>query len=288
MEFAVDEVEAEARATQFLNLDPFPSIVPALLSSAEIEDYARITAMIHPFAKKDLKSASYSISAIKRQIIWDENDKYKVTELNGEKDYEFPANSISFIQLQHKLRLPHYIAARFNLTITHVHRGLLLGTGPLIDPGFAGQLLIPIHNLTSAPYRLKADEPLIWLEFTKTTWVQGPPKVGQLDDDNNLVFHRRGTFTPFSEDKKNRDYRVYLDRANRLNPIRSSIPTMAAKAETAANRATSTINFVQWAGGLAFAGLLFALVSAYLQTHSIVQDAHSLSISAREALSTLR
>src|SRR5579862_2004284 len=110
MNFA-DDNEADARAAQFLNFDPFPEIAPALLSSAEIEDYVRITAMIHPFERKWLKSASYSISAIGRQIIWNADEEFEVTEPMGEKPCVFPANSISFIELKHKLRLPHYIAA---------------------------------------------------------------------------------------------------------------------------------------------------------------------------------
>ena len=59
------------------------------------------------------------------------------------------------------MRLPNYIAVQFNLRITHVHRGLLLGTGPLVDPGFHGKILIPLHNLTSEKYIIRADEGLI-------------------------------------------------------------------------------------------------------------------------------
>ena len=66
-----------------------------------------------------------------------------------------------------KLLLPEYIAARFNLHIRHVHKGLLLGTGPLIDPGFSGRILIPLHNLTDNDYELSGGDGIIWVEFTK-------------------------------------------------------------------------------------------------------------------------
>jgi hypothetical protein len=81
-----------------------------------------------------------------------------------------PANPITFVQVEPEFRLPNYIALRFNLRITHVHRGLLLGTGPLVDPGFRGKLLIPMHNLTASDYELATKEALIWIEFTKTTY----------------------------------------------------------------------------------------------------------------------
>ena len=58
------------------------------------------------------------------------------TEVSDINSYVFPENSITFVQIESKIRLPNYIALRFNLRIQHVHRGLLLGTGPLVDPGF--------------------------------------------------------------------------------------------------------------------------------------------------------
>ena len=51
--------EAEERANTYQDSDPFSSIPMGLLSSAEIHDYARVTALIHPFYEGALKSASY-------------------------------------------------------------------------------------------------------------------------------------------------------------------------------------------------------------------------------------
>ena len=65
--------------------------------------------------------------------------------------------------------LPEYIAVRFNLHIRYVHKGILLGTGPLVDPGFFGRLLIPLHNLTDNNYVLEGGKGIIWVEFTKVS-----------------------------------------------------------------------------------------------------------------------
>ena len=80
---------------------------------------------------------------------------------------ELPGNSIAYLWMKEKLLLPEYIAARFNLHIRHVHKEILLGTGPLVDPGFFGNLLIPLHNLTNNDYELDGGEGIIWVEFTK-------------------------------------------------------------------------------------------------------------------------
>lgn len=274
------ETEEDSRARQYQDLDPFPDIPPALLSSAEIEDYARVTGMVAPFKRGGLKSASYAVAATGHQYIWHEDGRFEDFTLSEKSQCVFPAKSISFIELQHKFRLPNYIAARFNLTITHVHRGLLLGTGPLIDPGFEGRLLIPIHNLTDADYPILASEDLIWMEFTKTTFR-----------GKSQPHARRGAFVPFPESKKNRTSETYFRRANGLNPIRSSIPQAILKAENEATNASGAAaaaertvrklsNLVTIGGGIGLFAALATFAAVGYQVNSIVQDAHSINQSA--------
>jgi hypothetical protein len=69
--------------------------------------------------------------------------------------------------------MPVYIVGRFNLLIRDVYRGLLVGTGPLVDPGFVGRLSIPLHNFTSNEYLLRAGEDFVYFEFTKLSWTNG-------------------------------------------------------------------------------------------------------------------
>jgi hypothetical protein len=141
------------------------------------------------------------------------------------------------VQVEPLFRLPDYIALRFNLKITHVHRGILLGTGPLIDPGFEGRLLIPLHNLTTNEYSLECGEGLIWIEFTKTSRL--PVAGGEAVNAHGLG--RRGKYVPFPESKKNLPPKYYLAGASPHAPIRSSIPEVIrenAKAAQDAARAS--------------------------------------------------
>lgn len=163
--------EAERRAGKYRHKDPFAKIDKALLSSEHIKAYVKQTGMVHPFDDSDgrLKSASYEVNAGNQFIYWDKEGKKIVQEISKNGIFTLPPNSISFVQIDIEFRLPQYIAVRFNLRITHVHRGILLGTGPLVDPGFHGNLLVPLHNLTSDPYTIQGDEGLIWMEFTKTS-----------------------------------------------------------------------------------------------------------------------
>ena len=47
--FATTDQEAVARFQKYRDLDPFPSVPPTLLNSAEIADYVAATGMIYPF-----------------------------------------------------------------------------------------------------------------------------------------------------------------------------------------------------------------------------------------------
>ena len=120
--------------------------------------------------------------------------------------------------------MPDFIALRFNLQIQHVHRGLLLGTGPLVDPGFWGKLCIPLHNLTDQDYEIPKEEGLIWLEFTKTTLP-----TDKTDD-------ARVPLEGISHDEKGHwDIEKFLNKAasqyrGHKVPIKSSLPTMFSEA----------------------------------------------------------
>jgi deoxycytidine triphosphate deaminase len=292
-----EERLAEERSRKWQLEDPFPEIVPALLSAVEIRNYARVTGMIHPYDDSRLKAASYSAGMGGTFVRW-ESDKRIEEDIQSLSEIVLPANSISFVQTDITFRLPHYIALRFNLQISHVHRGILLGTGPVVDPGFEGKLLIPLHNLTSTNYAIPITEPLIWIDFTKTTFRR-PVKQRGYDSSGWEAFL-------FPDRKKHLTADQYFRRANNLNPIESSIPEairqMAAEAKQAGDDASSAKNDAEAAkkaavdtkeqsdkadkrlfriglAGLAAVGL--AVLAIYLQSVGVVQDAASTINDAR-------
>src|SRR5438552_3285248 len=116
LDFARSEAEAIDRATWFKRFDPFPKVPPALLSSAEIEDYIRVMAMLFPFRRDDraLKPASYEVRPGQKFVCWQEDDDLIEEDIAEDGTYELPANSIRYMQIEPRIRLPDYIAIRFN------------------------------------------------------------------------------------------------------------------------------------------------------------------------------
>lgn len=292
LDFAQTKEEAEARYDRFVSKDPFPDIAPALLNSADIYDYVRATGMVCPFEpdpnRGKLKSASYEADFLGDLHLVKANETYEIQTIKVGDIYELPRNSIAFLFLETTFRLPDYIAARFNLRISLIHAGLLLGTGPLIDPGFAGRLLIPLHNLTSDPYPIKGGEGVIWIEFTKLSinkrW------------SGNSGYERIGEYRPFPLDKRGRDAATYFSKASRSGtpiPASSSIPlgirTIEQSAQEARNNAEQASKSSREAseeakrlssratiGGLvALAALLSSLAGLYVSVFSLVRDTAS-------------
>lgn len=291
-EFAKTEEEAVERAQKFLDADPFLSIEPALLSSAEIEDYARVTGMIHAFRTANMKSSSYGAAIHGDHLLWlPNNDRLEKRPIDSQTPCRLPANSISFVEIEPKFHLPNYIGLRFNLAITHVHRGLLLGTGPLIDPGFWGRILIPIHNLTESDYTIPGGDILVWFEFTKTTYGR-LNSSGQADQAQRIA-----KATLFPPRKKGVTPEYYLERASHGQPIRNSIPQAIRNAETAAvdakdSAADSKRSALEMRRNVTIAGVaaavaaMVSLVTVFVQVHGIVLDAHTLNQSVLSGLTS--
>jgi hypothetical protein len=153
------------------------------------------------FDEGKLKGASYTMTPA-------ENDAWRfVPKRDGAGDekvalekgrdaigdyYVVPRNSLVYIKLKQKLRLPFYMIGRHNLKIRYVYKGLLLGTGPQVDPGFEGQLFIPLHNFTTSNvyvYISGIHNSFVSIDFVRTTSfgnVEGPNIFTVKDLRNSL------------------------------------------------------------------------------------------------------
>jgi hypothetical protein len=289
-ELVLTTAEAAAKALAFSRKqDPFSSdIAPSLLSAEHIDKYIRAVGLISPYyegggRKARLKKASYEGRIGRKAYKFDEDSDDLIPILVPDQPLKVPANSIVFVECDLEFRLPRYIGLRFNLQIRHVHRGLLLGTGPLVDPGYWGKLCIPLHNLTNEDYEIPVEEGLIWVEFTKTT----------SDSERGRV-----TLTEGEEHSEHWEIEEFLRKAAKPlvkgKPsigIRSSIPKMVSaatsearsavessraaldesknarelstKAETAANDTKALFNRIGWLGALVAAVALVTLWATF-------------------------
>ncbi|MDE0224504.1 MAG: hypothetical protein OXP28_05140 [Gammaproteobacteria bacterium] len=211
---------AEWAKHRFYHEDPLPGIKPALLNSLDIGRYVDRGCLLEKerFDPERLKPASYELRLLGRLYWWEEDEgrlEKRSREIGEGDRVEISRNSISYLWTEEPLRLPEYVGARFNLRIRDVHKGILLGTGPLIDPGFGGRILIPLHNLTDNKYVLKGGDGIIWVEFTKVSpnryWLA---EYEEPERPKGLV--------PFPKEKSIDDPEIYLCKAGAARGVQSA------------------------------------------------------------------
>lgn len=253
--------------------DPFPDIRPSLLSAEHIKHYVLETGAVAPFYEKGGRHSRLKMATYEGRIgecAYRYNKEGNLEGLDFEDELAIEANSIVFVECDLDFRLPPYLALRFNLQIRHVHRGLLLGTGPLVDPGYWGKLCIPLHNLTDKDYSIHRNDGLIWIEFTKTTGHQeGRPPLDPLE--------KKGGYWEIQE---------FIEKAAKPRagkgssvPIRSSISRVRRRAESAARSAKKAQRWVSRIGiGTAVVGaatvvaLAFALIVVIQTTYTPLNE----------------
>lgn len=258
---------AEERFWKYKDRDPFPKIDPALLNSADIADYVAHTGMIFPFDPSRLGPASYEMILGGEYLYWDENGKKSsCKDIKTGDELVLRKNSITYVSVRETFRIPNYIALRFNLRVKHVHRGLLLGTGPLVDPGFHGKLMIPIHNLTNNEYTIKPGEDLISVEFTKVS----PNPAWKLIDEE--IIETKGEYVENSGKNSKKSFEELLKKTLPfgVGKVMSSLAGTLAEARAQISIFSKYKNFAIGAGVVG----VIALVGVIITTVGVISDAN--------------
>jgi len=265
--YASSDEEAHQKYQHSKAGDPLPNIPPALLKAIDIKRYVSETGMIYPFHPNErdghLKQASYAVKMIGSCIYWDENNVKHEEYIDEKDEFVLKGNSIAFISLEPRFRIPYYIGLRFNLKIRYIHCGILLGTGPLVDPGFDGKLAIPLHNLTMNDYRLRGGDDLIWFEFTKINYIDQYSPKKKVEGSNAIS--KSAEYIEFESKKNISDINDYLYKAYNGQPIRSSLSEIQKTAIQAKKKATQ----IQWG---AFGIALTLLVAVVWPVINLITD----------------
>lgn len=215
-------------------------VKPGMLSSPQIAYYVDKYKIIKEYDEKYLGPASYHMRLGGDVLTWNDGKKIEFV-LGDEEDrnknifrsVDLQPNSLTFLTTIEKFQLPKDIIARFNLKSKWVHQGLLLGTGPIVDPQLHAHLLIPVHNFSSDLVTMKYGEEFISVEFTKTL---NPDSELRLKDDG---------LTKYRENKKwNFNFQKYRENiANKR--VESSVQSQFQKNNEQIELSTKTISEVK-------------------------------------------
>lgn len=169
---------------------------PGVLSTPQLEYYLEKYGILKNYDKRRIKAAVYEMRLGAQAVRWEDKTplRFHLVEnapsesadaltrlceaLPGVRGFRpadlsvsslvLPPNSLTFVSIYEIFNLPRDLMARFNLKSAFVHKGVMLGGGPIIDPGYRSGLVTPLHNFSNIPIVLSYREPLLKVEFART------------------------------------------------------------------------------------------------------------------------
>jgi dCTP deaminase len=124
--------------------------------------YKKGDIMISPFADEQIQAATYDLRIGEQGITTTTKKKINIKE-TGYISLE-PGDFCLIITLEEVGLGPQY-AARFGLRSKYARKGIIATTGPQIDPGYRGRLIIGLTNLSPKAVSLPYKDDLLSVEF---------------------------------------------------------------------------------------------------------------------------
>jgi deoxycytidine triphosphate deaminase len=169
-------------------LEEDPIGTHGVLTSDEITYFATQHGMIDPFDAQRLKPAGYELALGSNYAKG--GKRGQLLSEPGRDELEIPPFEVVIISTKETINLPRFLIARWNLRVEWVYQGLLWSGALQVDPGWDANLFCPIYNLSNEAVTLKLNQPIVLMDFVKTTpFKKGvtkeyrrPPKREALSD----------------------------------------------------------------------------------------------------------
>lgn len=263
--------------------------IPAgMLSSPHIEYYLKKYEILKNYDMKYIGPASYHMRIGGEVLTWREGKQ--IDFILGKRENQndnirtkvrLVPNSLTFLTTIEEFQLPKDIIARFNLKSMWVHQGLLLGTGPIVDPQLHAKLLIPVHNFSSQTVTMYYGQEFISVEFTKTL---------DPDDEKDVGSEEKTKYKP--NDHWDFDFHKYRQRISNRK-VESSVQEQFEKNNQEILHANAILkkytNINLWGGialFIAICGLAFMTWSMMVPVRNKAESAYT-TVKQFEASSTL-
>ena len=120
--------------------------------------------MIDPFEPAQLRPSSYQL-ALGRELHLGGQPQI----LRDAAPLVLEPHQVAVVTTREILRIPRFLVARWSLRVQKIYEGLLWTGGPQVDPGWVGQLLCPIYNLSERDVELLLDDGFFTIDFIRTT-----------------------------------------------------------------------------------------------------------------------
>ena len=253
----------DPKVTESFWRDPDPGNTAVLTADLIYEYNYEVGRMIRPFQTRHLNSASYDLTLGPRCLL--DGKEQKLSE--RKPILRIPPGSIALAPSLEMLFVPHWLVATFNLKSYYIFKGLLMGAGPQVDPGFMGVLTFPLHNISCEPVDLHFGKPFAKLDFIRTSWGATVDIEGIKDEVDLYEKARTGHLKgkngiPVMLWPKEKNFRQPLITGREPAGLKGFLRDLKAQIQSFRTQLK-----IGWAGALGVAALLATIIAAVLAVH---------------------
>lgn len=147
------------------------------------EAHANGDIVIEPFDDAQVQGATYDLRVGEFGATTTTKSKVSIKN-NGA--ITFSPGDFGIVSILEKIELGNQYVGRFGLRSKYARKGLIATTGPQIDPGFRGRLIIGLTNLTPRSVSLPYKDDFVSVEFHKLEEPASEPYSGPYQDKFDL------------------------------------------------------------------------------------------------------
>ena len=138
---------------------------------------------IDPFEEEFLEPATYDLRVGERAAVTTSSRPINLAEV---KMLTLEPGAMAILQSLEVLTLSSHIVGRIGPKSMLLRRGVIAATGPQIDPGFHGRLIVNLINLSPRTFVLRYGAPFLSVEFHYLSEPPEHPYAGEYQDRTEL------------------------------------------------------------------------------------------------------
>lgn len=147
-----------------------------ILTDRDIEEACKKQEIvIDPFESNQVQGATYDFRVGKQGAT---TSSKKIVNIEDEGYLLLKPGDFAIVVVLEQLRLSPQHVGRFGLRSKYARKGLIATTGPQIDPGYDGRLILGLTNLTPKAVSLPYKDDLVSVEFHRLEKPSTKPYSG--------------------------------------------------------------------------------------------------------------
>jgi len=148
-----------------------------------IETCQRGDILISPFNEDQAQAATYDFRIGKQGATTSTKRIVNIEEIGY---FVLEPGDFGVVTIFEEIRMGNQYSGRIGLRSKYARKGLIATTGPQIDPGFHGRLIVGLTNLTPKRISLPYKDHLLSVEFHRLEHATNKPYAGPYQDKLEL------------------------------------------------------------------------------------------------------